>query len=120
MDRKLRPVARDIAPFLDAGEYLVDLGVSDRLAADVRQEILLGDISNITRLLILGEEVIVRLILDRPDILRDRQPPLLGIGEFGIDIENDAAERVNPVTNDLPDLILGLTYRKHLSPSSSA
>ena len=51
--------------------------------------------------------MIERLILVRPDVLGDRQPPFLGIVEFRIDIEDHAPERKDPVTDDLSDLEFG-------------
>ncbi len=44
------------------------------------------------RIRIFREQVIERLVLVGPDLLGDRQPPLLGIVEFRIDIENHAPE----------------------------
>jgi hypothetical protein len=59
--------------------------------------------------------MIERLILVRPDILGDRQPPFLGIVEFRIDIEDHAPERKDPVANDLPDLKFGGSRFYHIS-----
>src|ERR1700674_2937788 len=50
--------------------------------------------------------MIERLILVRPDLLGDRQPPFLGVVEDRIDIEDHAPERKDPVTDDLSDLKL--------------
>jgi hypothetical protein len=59
--------------------------------------------------------MIERLVLVRPDVFGDRQPPFLGIVEFRIDIENHAPERKYPVTDDLPDLKFGGPRFYHIS-----
>jgi hypothetical protein len=59
--------------------------------------------------------MIERLILVRPDILGDRQPPFLGIVEFRIDIEDHAPERKDPVADDLSDLKFGGSRFYHIS-----
>src|SRR4030088_76847 len=59
--------------------------------------------------------MIERLILVRPDILGDRQPPFFGIVEFRIDIEDHAPERKDPVTDDLSDLKFGGPRFYHVS-----
>jgi hypothetical protein len=34
-------------------------------------------------------------------------PPFLGVGEFGVDVEDDASEGENPMSNDLSDRKFG-------------
>ena len=48
------------------------LRMPDRLAAVIRQEILLGDVGDVFGLVVLGEQMIVRLILVRPDFRGNR------------------------------------------------
>ena len=76
--------------------------MAQRLAAVVRQEILLGDIGHIFRLLVFGEEMIEGLLLGRADLLGDRQPPLLRVRELRVDVEDDPPEGVVAVANHLP------------------
>ena len=57
---------------------------------------------------VLGEQVIVGLVLVRAHLLGDRQPPFLGVVELGIDVEDDAAERIEAVAHDLADRELRL------------
>ena len=57
--------------------------------------------------------MVVWLVLGRPNSLRDRQPPFLGVVEFGIDIENNTAERKHAVADDLADLVFGGTDTSH-------
>ena len=85
----------------------------DRLAGIVGQQILLGDIGDVFGLRIFREQVIERLVLVRPHLFRNRQPPLLGVVEFGIDVEDHAPERKHPVADDLPDLEFGGTRFNH-------
>ena len=110
-----RRIARPVAARFVLDENLGDLRMPDRLAEFVGQQILLGNVGDVFGFRILGEQMIERLILVRPDILRDRQPPFLGIVEFRIDIENHAPERKNPVADDLSDLKLGGTRFYHVS-----
>jgi hypothetical protein len=49
------------------------------------------------------------LILVGPNLLRDGAIPLLGIGEGRVNVEDYAAERVDPMADDLADLKFGAT-----------
>src|SRR5690606_7115836 len=42
----------------------------------------------------------------RSDFLGDRQPPFLGVVEYGIHIEDDATERIEPMADHLADGVL--------------
>src|SRR5690606_21126570 len=68
----------------------------------------------------LGQQVVERLILARADLFGDREPPLFGVVEDGIDVEDHAAEGVYAVPYDLTDPELGLpnfaSNFTHLSP----
>src|SRR5581483_7935572 len=103
-----RSVQRRVARSVTAGavfdKNLSHLRMPDGLARGIRQQVLLGDISDVLALGILREQMIERLVLARPNFLGDRQPPLLSVVEFGIDVENHAPERIDPVLDDLPDL----------------
>lgn len=85
----------------------------DRLAGKVRNEILFRNIGDIFRVIILGEEMIVRLILGWPDFLRNRKPPIIGIAERRVDVENDTAKGIDPVLDDLTELIFGYSVVFH-------
>src|ERR1700676_4294923 len=87
----------------------------DRLAGIVRQQVLFGNIGDVFRFRILGEQMIERLILVRTDILGARQPPFLGIVEFLIAIEDHAPERKDPVGDNLSDLKFGGPRFYHIS-----
>src|SRR5690606_18133664 len=52
-------------------------------------------------------------VLARAHFLGNRKPPLLGIAEGGIDIEDDAPEREIPVADDLSDLEFGSPVDLH-------
>src|SRR6476619_199663 len=88
---------------VEAAEIIADLGMAHRLARIIDKEILLRNIGDIFCLLIFGEEMVKRLVLGRPDFLRDRQPPFFRVGEGRIDIENDAAKGKQAVLDHLPD-----------------
>jgi hypothetical protein len=55
--------------------------------------ILLGNIGDVFALSIFREQMIERLILVRSHLGRNRLIPLLGVVEFRIDVEHDAAKR---------------------------
>ena len=99
-------VAGAVAALAVAHEGFRDLRMADRLAAVVRQQVLLGNIGDIFGFIVLGEQMVERLILVRPDIRRDRLVPFLGVAEGRIDIEHDAAKRIKAVADHLADLVL--------------
>ena len=47
--------------------------------------------------------MVERLVLGRPDLLRDRLPPFFRVGKGRIDIENNAAKGKQAVFDHLPD-----------------
>jgi hypothetical protein len=58
--------------------------------------------------------MIERLILPRTNFSGDRLPPFLGIIEHGIDIENNAAKRIQAVFDHLADLEFGVAHFIHV------
>ena len=95
-----------------------DLRMLDRIARIVDHQILLGDVGDVIRVLVLGEQMIEGLILGRPDLLGDRLVPLLGVAELRIDVENHAAERKHPMPDHLAQAEFGnpiaRSHRSHL------
>ena len=57
---------------------------------------------------VLGQQMVEGLVLVRPDVLRNRQPVLLGVGEVGVDVEDHAAEREEAVPDNLADREFGV------------
>jgi hypothetical protein len=55
--------------------------VAHRLSGFVRYQILLGDVSDVLAVGVLGVEVIEGLLFDRTDLGGNRTPPFLGVGE---------------------------------------
>ncbi len=104
-----------IAAFAVLDEDFGDLRMAHRLAALVGQQVLLRDIGDVFGLVVFGEQMIERLILVRPHFGRDRLVPFLGIVEHRIDIEHDAAKRIEAVPDDLADLIFGVPNLVHRS-----
>src|SRR5262249_36715441 len=87
----------------EAFEHDFDHGMDDRSILRIRQEILFGDVGLVwTTLGVLSEQMVEGLVFRWPPIRRDRLVPLLGIIEDRVDVEDHAAERVNPVPDDLP------------------
>jgi len=52
-------------PVFVLDEHFRDLGVAERLAGSIRQQILLGNIRDVFRIRILGEQMIKRLVFVR-------------------------------------------------------
>src|SRR4029079_12757065 len=88
---------------IEAFEEFPDLGMTDRLTGFIIEQVLLGNISDIFGIVVLGEQMVERLVLARTDVFGDRQPPFFGVVEDGIDIKDHAAKREEPMLDHLPD-----------------
>ncbi len=95
-------------------EPVRNIGMPERLRCFVVQQVLLGDVGDVRRLGVLSVEMIVGLIFPRPHILGDRQPPLLRVRELGVDIEDQAAKRIEAMANHLTDRELGMSDGAHV------
>src|SRR5262249_57903399 len=93
--------------------------MAHRLAGRVGEQVLLRYVGNVFGLRILCEQMIERLVLARTPIGRNRLVPLVGVVELRIDVEDHAAERVEPVAHDLADLVFGDAGFAHESGSST-
>src|SRR5262249_31755685 len=82
-----------ISTAFDLIEKLRNLRMPQRLATHIEQQILFRNIGDIFGLLILGQQMIIRLVFGRANFLWDRKPPLLGIGKLRIHIEDNAPKR---------------------------
>ena len=82
----------------------VDLRVRNWVWIHLGDEILFGNVSDIGALSVFREEMVEWLFFSGAFPLRDRQPPFLSIGEFGVDVENHTSERVYAMLDDLSDL----------------
>jgi invasion protein IalB len=100
-------VARPIAALVVARESFGDLRMPHRLARRVGQQVLLRDVRDVLGFRVLRIEVVERLILARPRLRRDRQPPLLGVVELRVDVEDHAAERKETMLHNFAELELG-------------
>src|SRR5690349_2045289 len=70
-----------------------------RLLAVVEQQVLLANISDVIRLRVLREQMIVRLVLRGTEVLRDGLIPFFTVGKLRIDVEDDAAKIEQAVPN---------------------
>src|SRR3984893_15922645 len=77
-------------------------------------------IGDVFGLVVLGEQMIERLVFMRTDFRGDRLVPFVGIVEYRIDVEDDAAERIEAVPDDLADLIFGVANLAHGSAQITA
>ena len=94
-------------------EHFGNLRVVHRLGRGVRKQVLFGDVRNVIGGVVLGEQVVEGLVLDGPDLLRDRLPPFLGVRELRVDVVNNAPERKQAVTHLLADAELGCLVDFH-------
>jgi hypothetical protein len=97
-----------IAAILEGSEDAGKGRVIDWAAFVIGLQILLADISDVARFSVLSEEVVERLVLARADFLRDRIVPFFGVREDGIDIEDDAAEIEDAVTDHVANRKMGV------------
>ena len=63
--------AKAVDAVFRALEQLANIGMAQRFARCVGQQVLFRDIGDIFRLVILGEQMVIGLILARPDFRRD-------------------------------------------------
>jgi len=103
-------VPQAILTFIERFEQQRRLRVSDRLAGLVREEVLLRDVGHVAALIILGKEVVERLILMGPNVLWDRKPVVLSVREHWIDIIYHTPERIHPMADDLADCEFGESW----------
>lgn len=72
-----------------------------RPAFSVRNQICLAHIGDIARVVVLGEQVVERLITFGPQIFRDRFVPFFAICKDGVDIEDHSTKIVKAVPYNL-------------------
>ena len=77
------------------------IGIAQGLTRVIGQKVLLRDIGDVLGFRVLGEEVVEGLVLAGPNLLRDRQPPFLGVVEFRVDVEDQPPELEDPVLEPL-------------------
>ena len=106
-------IAGPIYPAFIKLECFSHIRMPDGATRGVGQQVLLGDIGDVVRLRVLGEQMIEGLILPRPDLGRDGLPPFLRVVEDRIDVEDDAAERIKAVFYHLSDLEFGFAHFVH-------
>jgi len=85
-------------------EHFFDLRMIDRLTRIIRKKVLFRNISHIVAGLILGEEMIERLVFFRTAFFGNGVPPFLCVLEHGIDIKDHPPERMDPMLDNLPDI----------------
>ena len=102
-----------VVPVLERPEEIGNVGMLDRFAGIVRHQVLFADIGDVVALIVLGQQVVERLLLRRAAVLGNGVVPFLGIGEFRIDIEHNPAERVLLVADDLTQVIFCTCLQHH-------
>ena len=85
------------------GKILADLGMIDRAAVMIVQQIALADISDVAGILVFGEQMVEGLVARRSQLFGNGFIPILAVGKLGIDIEYDAAKVEKPVAHDIAD-----------------
>src|SRR5215207_11757644 len=84
--------------------------MTQRSVGVIRQQVLLRHVGDVFGFGVLSEEMVERLVLRWPNRLRNREPPLLGVVEHRIYIENDSAEREDAMPHHLSDRVFGETW----------
>jgi hypothetical protein len=69
----------------------------------VRYEILFRHVGDVGRVVGFSEDVVVGLVLARPDLDGNREPPLLGMVEEGVDVEDHPAKRTKAMDHHFTD-----------------
>ena len=98
--------AEEVTALVEAVEEAVDGRVVDLAAVLVGDEVLLANVRDVARLRILGEQVIERLVPGRAQVLGDRLIPFLAVGEFRVNVEDDAAEIEQAVANHVANAVV--------------
>jgi hypothetical protein len=99
---------QQIATIDKAIKNAIDPGMIDRPLLDVRHQVLLTDIGDVIALRIFSEQMIEGLVFGRANFLGNRIIPLVTVGIYGIDVENDSAKWKMPMPNDLSDSKTGV------------
>ena len=82
--------------------------MADRLARIISDQVLLGNIGHVIALIVLSQEMIVRLLFGRSILSRDRLVPFFRVLEFRVYIEDNAPKRVFLVSDNLAQMIFGV------------
>jgi integrase len=85
-------VTRPVSSVFVLLENFGHVRMADRRARGIDKKILFRHIGDVFGLRIFGEQMIERLVLARTDLRRDCLPPLLGVVEHRIDIEDHAPQ----------------------------
>jgi hypothetical protein len=99
-------------------EDQLELRMAARCVELIQNEILFGDVGHVGRIFGLREEMVIRLILRRPNLDGNRMPPFIGVVEERIDIENDASKGSESMCNDVSDPKFGVSHESHLRENS--
>jgi gamma-glutamyltranspeptidase / glutathione hydrolase len=105
-----------VVPVLEIPEEVGEVGMRHRLARIVRQKVLFGHIGHVVALVVLGQQVVERLVLRGPAVLGNGVIPFLGVGEPRVHVEDHAAKRMFAVPHDLAEMILGTSFQHKSSP----
>ena len=84
-------------PAVKTVKNLVYIGMPDGAILAIGKQILLAYIGGVIAIGIFGQQMIERLVFFWPCFGGNRIIPFIGIIEFGININNDAAKRIQPV-----------------------
>ena len=86
--------AKQITLAIKTVKHLIYIGMPDRAIFTIGKQILLAYIGGVIAIGIFGQQMIERLVFFWPRFGGNRIIPFIGIIEFGININNDAAKRI--------------------------
>ena len=95
--------AQAIASGAELFEQLIHLRVIDRFAFGIGKQVLLADVGDVGTVLVLGQQVIERLVPIRPLAFGYLFVPFFGIGIDRVNIEDDTAKIEIAMFDDIPD-----------------
>jgi hypothetical protein len=107
--RSIQLIFQRVAAFAELAEQIADIRVIHRLARLVGDQVLLGHIGHVVGVVVFGQQVIERLPLSRARTLGDRVVPFFGVGELGVDVEDDTTKGMLLVPDHLAEIVFRLS-----------
>ena len=105
-----------ICAILERPEHIGYIGVFNRFARLIRNQILFRNISDIERLIVFCQQVVKRLILDGSAVLGDGLIPFFRVRKLWIDVKNHPSEGMFFMADHLSQTVFGVCLQHYLCP----
>lgn len=106
---------KGIAAIGEIAEQIMQIRMGHRLARFVRDEVLFRDISDVIAFIVLGEQVIERLVFGWAAVLGNVLVPLIRVREHCINIEHNTAKRVLAVAQHLSKVVFRRRFQHRIA-----